>query len=252
MNPVIKHKAALALLATGLSLLSVQEAQAASAFASHATLTYTLGSITNLNPDHPNDLTGLQIFGSFEQANPPDSYIATTGDGTITANNPSVSIPVSLASGFSHSFEIIGGVNDGTADTSQLGWFGLDFNNTSDTSTSSADTYSVEVTLGYQLHAETSGEYANNNVYLDYFNTDSSFAGSDFISASVFALVNVTQLGSSGVYSFNLGPGASQSLYADATITGNLKSSPVPLPAAFWLFLSGISGLFAFGKSRKG
>ena len=251
MNFVYRPTASLALLAAGLVLLNAQEAQAASAFSSHATLTYTLNSITNLNPDHPNDQSGLQIVGSFEQAAPPGSYISTTGDGIVSANNPSVSTPVSVVSGFTHRFEVSGGVNSGTADTSQSGKFGLDFTNISGSNTGSADTYSVEVTLSYQLQAETSGQYANSNVYLDYFNGDGSFSGSDFINASTFSLVNATQLGSSGVYSFLIGPGASQSLLADVGITGSLQASPVPLPMAFWLFLSSVSGLFAFAKCRK-
>ena len=222
----------------GLSLLTVQTAQASSAFTSNATLTYTINIITNNTT--PGNLTALGIQGSFEQAGAPDSYILTTGDGAVTANNP----PLTAGDSFSKTFAVDGNVSNGTVASHHLGWFDLGFNNTG------SDSYSIGVTLDYQLNAVASGEFADSDVTVDFFNSDNSFSGQNAVNASVFALANASQSGSSGLFSFTLGPNASEGLSADVTINGNLQASPVPVPGAVWLFGSAMAGMGLIGRRK--
>lgn len=238
MKPLTKNYKALATLVV-MGLSSAQTTLAASAFSSDATLTYTITNITNLS--NPGDLSGLQILGYFEQAGAPDSYVATTGDGAVTADNPAVG-PISVGTSFSRTFTISGSASDGTVDSSHVGWFSLDFNNLG------SDSYSVELVVDYQLNASAGGQYADTDVFLDYFNSDGSFSGADFVNASVFGLNNATISSSTGPFVFTLGPNASEGLYTDVRINGNLQASPVPLPAAVWSFLA---GLLTFSSMRK-
>src|SRR5690554_5302328 len=144
------------------SLSSGHTAWAASAFSSYATVTYTVNSITNLS--NPGDLLGLEILGSFEQPGAPDSYVSTTGDGAVTANNPTVG-PISVGSSFSRTFAVSGNASDGTVASHYLGWFSLEFNNLS------SDSYSIEVTLDFDLSATASGQFADTSIFLDYYRT---------------------------------------------------------------------------------
>ena len=225
-------------MAISLSLLTVQAAHASSAFTSSATLTYTINSITNNTT--PGNLTALAVQGTFQQAGTPDSFIFTTGDGSVTANNP----PLSIGGGFSKTFAVNGTVTDGTVGSHHLGWYDLGFNNTG------GDSYTIGVTLAYQLNAAVSGQFADSDVTVDYFNNDNSFAGHDFVNASLFGMTNASKSGASGLFSFTLGPNASEGLYADVAINGNLQSA-VPVPGAVWLFGSAVVGMGAIGRRKN-
>jgi hypothetical protein len=247
MNSVKKcHKFIPILLALSPSLLWTTSAQASSSFNSGATLSYSINNITNL--DNAGSLSGLAITGSFELAGVPDYALTLSGDGTVVGNNPNTGplaiSPALLGNVFSHLFTIGGNVGNGTANTSQLGLFGLNFENTG------TDNYSISLTLNYQLTSSVTGQLADSSVALDYFNETSSFAGSDRIDASVFSVGNPELIGSSGVFNFTLAPGATEALYADVNITGNLEASPVPLPASVWLLFAGLSSIVSFGRRR--
>jgi hypothetical protein len=240
------HKFIPVLLALGPSLLWASSAQASSSFDSSAALSYTINSITN--NDNAGSLAGLAITGNFDLAPAPDYSIALSGDGAVVGNNPStgdVAInPILPGSVFSHSFSLTGSTSNGSVDTAQLGLFGLNFKNTG------SENYSISLTLNYQLNLTVGGQFADSSIALDYFNETSSFADFDHIDASVFSLGTAEKSGSSGVFNFTLAPGASEALYADVNITGNLSASPVPLPASFWLLFAGLSGIVSFAKGR--
>lgn len=240
MKPLLhSHKLSAALVAVSLS--TGQTALAASAFSSDATLTYTIQSITNLS--NPGDVSGLEILGYFEQADA-SSYAATTGNGVITADNPTIG-PVAVGTSFSRTFAVSGNASDGTATSSHLGLFRLDFNNLG------SDSYAIELALDFELNASAGGQTADTDIFLDFYRTDSSDGSSTgfaFINASVFGPQNATMADSSEPLLFNLGPNASAGLHADVWINGNLQASPVPLPAAVWLFAT---GLLAFSGVRK-
>jgi hypothetical protein len=245
MKPIVKKHGLMCAVLIGGSLLSAQAAQANVTFNSSAALTFTINSITNLNAEHPNDLSGLEVLGSFEQASVlPYFYTITSGDGSVTANNPSVLPPVTVSNSFSHSFAVSGSALNGAVDSYHTGWFNLDFNNTG------GDSYNIDLTLDYQLNAEASGLFANSNVALDYGYTGNSFTGSDSVDAFTFAgfpYDTDSLTGSNGLI-FTLGSGSTGSFYADAVITENL--APVPVPAAVWFFASGLLGVIGLNKRK--
>lgn len=234
------------LLALSPSLLWTSTAQASSSFNSGATLSYTINSITNLN--NAGSLSGLALTESFELA-ADQNFLNVGGDGAISGDNPSTGpmpiTPISLGTVFSHSFALGGNAGNGSVNASQLGRFGLSFENTG------SDNYEISLTLNYQLNAGVAGQLADSSVVLDYYNGDFSFSGYNLIDASVFSLQNPEITGSSGIFNFTLAPGAAEALYADVKITGNLEASPVPLPASFWLLFAGLSAIVSTGKGAR-
>lgn len=236
----------------GGAMLSAQAAQADATFNSSALLTYTINSITNLNAEHPNDLSGLEVWGFFDQASEPYSYANTSGDGVVLANNPSVA-PFAVGSSFSHSFAVSGSAVNGTVDSYHTGWFNLDFHNTG------TDIYAIDLSLAYQLDAEANGLFASNNVALDYAYTGNDFSGSGSTGAFTFDGYpddSHSVTGANGLV-FTMGSGEWQTVYADAVITGNLESasesiSAVPVPAAVWFFASGLLGLTGLNRRKFG
>jgi len=221
-----------------LLLLSIQTAQASSTIDGAAILKYTINNI-NVSSGSGN-LTGLdirdwsEIFPRDSQSNIPDNL-------SITDVNR-----------FNKTFSFNSTLNDGSAVYFENALLGLNFlNSTTDTS------YDIQVTLDYLLSAdsvapiEAASDQADTSVLLSYFNSDSSFSGADFTAsyANIAAQLRAVQTtGSSGVFSFHLVPGEAEVLFADVKITGNLVASPVPVPAAIWLFASTL--LFLPGLNR--
>ncbi|MDD1620577.1 MAG: VPLPA-CTERM sorting domain-containing protein [Methylococcaceae bacterium] len=241
------HKFIPVLFALGPSLLLASSAQASSSFDSSAALSYTINSITN--NDNAGSLAGLAITGSFDLAAAPDYSVDLSGDGAVFGNNPStgnVAInPILTGTAFSHSFSVSGSASAGSANTSQLGLFGLNFKNTG------SENYTISLSLNYQLNSTVGGQLADSSVALDFFNETSSFTGSKRVDASVFSLENAALNATSDIFSFTLAPGTNETLYADVNITGNLSASAVPLPASFWLLFAGLSGIVSVGKGRR-
>ena len=243
MKHSVKEHSLRAAVLMGGTLLSAQAAQANTTFTSSAALTYTINSITNLNGEHPNDLSGLEVTGSFEQ--PSDYlYVYTRGDGAVGSNDAGV-LPFAVGSSFSHSFAVSGSALNGTVDSYHTGWFKLDFIN------NGADSYAIDLTLAYQLDTEVNGLLANSHVALDYGYTGNDFVGTDHAEAFTFEGYSSdtnSVSGSSGLI-FTLDSGASEIVYADAVITGNLESaSAIPVPAAVWFFASGLLGFTGLNR----
>ncbi len=247
------HLMGLALLCS--SLFVTHSVQADATFDSSAALTYTINSITNLNNAHPTDLSALGVSGYFDQGtDAANYYLATTGDGAVVANNPSYSVdPVSSI--FGHTFNVSGSATNGTVDSLHTGILGLLFNN------SGTDSYSVDVSLGYQLSTAASGLFVTNSIALDYFTlSDSSVFGStDPLGAYTIdggSLSDSQAL--NGVFNhiiFNIGAfdaaNGLEILSANVAVTRTIETSAVPLPGVVWLFLSGLLGVMGFSKLRK-
>lgn len=239
MKSSVRHRPSLALCVIGLSAFSAGAAQASSAFNADATLTYTINSITNL--DHPGDLSQLEILGSFIQS---VASADLTGDGTVVDNNLDIGPSAIAGSVFAHTFAVSGNVSDGTILSHHLGQFDVSFRN------NGQDHYSIGLTLAYQLNANTNGEYADSDVSLDYFNADDTFSGFDAINASVLAQPQNSTSGSSALYGFTLDPSASQALTAYVAINSHMEATPVPVPAALWMFAPSLLGLFGIAKRK--
>lgn len=235
-------------LFVGLALLSAPNIHAATAFNSSANLVYTIQSITNTT--NPGSLAGLSIEGYFEPATPgfdPDTI--TTGDGSVTANNPisgPTSISLTPSSSYSHGFTVSGAASEGSVQTAHSGWFYLNLSN------SGTDVYDINIALDYALSAATSNSDVNTTVLLNYYTANNADVTTEvFISASNAGGASANNNGSSGLFNFQLGAGQSNSFQGDVTITGNIEATAVPIPAAFWLFLSSFSSLFAVVNLKR-
>ena len=244
MNTFINYK----IMPAGLmlmSMLAVDTSEASSSFNSQATITFTIDSISNAGT--AGGLSGLSILGAFEQAGSPVSYLSTTGNGSVDANNPAIdSVSVTIGNPFVYTFSANGNVSSGTVESGNVGWYNLALNNTSAT-----DDYKVILTLTYNLVANVSGDFADNDVVLDLFTFDNPLLGNIFVNANALNSPNAGANGFFPQYTFDVAHNSSVELYADVTIRGNLQAAPVPLPASVWLFLGGLLGIHGLNKRRN-
>lgn len=230
----------------GLMALGAQNAAANATFNSSASLTYSIVSITNLS--HANQLDGLTISASFTQAEIvpyetagfTDSFVKNSGDGSVIANNPDVSLSPLAGSLFAHEFAVSGHAGNGSVESHHFGTYSLGFENLT------TDSYSIVVSLAYQLNPTASGQLADSHVSIDWYSSYSANWGSYFVAAGG------DPVGDPGPvqFSFTLGANASETVNADVAINANLAASPVPLPAAVWTFLAGLLGVLG-AKKRK-
>lgn len=220
MKTIVINKKMLVAM-TALTLFGVGNSQANSSFTSQAEL--------NVSVDTP--FSDLAITGLFEQASSYNGII--NGDGSVAAVFPA-GLPTVTGSNYAFDLFSVSGhaANGEVAGSSYTGWYSLGFTN------QSLSAMSVSLTLNYALAAIASGQYADSSVSLDYFiNNDPS--ANVFLNASVLGQPKAEDNGSK-VITFNLDPGTTQTFHSDVTINGNVSASPVPLPAALWLFLSGL------------
>jgi len=217
---------------TGLAMLGITNVQASSSFNSRSALSFSIGGI----------YAGLDVTGSFAQAGPPDSFVFATGDASVTANNPPV---LSLPLDFTHLFAVSGNVSNGDVTSSHIGRYELGFTNIS------AQSYNINLTLSYDLLANTAGQFANSDVILDFLD-DESTLGNVWVNAASPAGSASNGANNSMNTLFTLAPGLSKTFYTDVTINGSLQASPVPLPAAVWSFLAGLLGILGLKKRKTG
>jgi hypothetical protein len=241
MKFIINSKKILPVLgAICLLPLSSQNAFASSSISSIADLLFSV----NITAQGPGSVNDLLISDSFEMLTPSESEpVSGIGTFTVTPNN---------LSAYQKQLTLVSDVQNGYANLSELGWIDLHFDN------ASADTsYDVEVSLAYDLTSYASanvagGDVADTDILLSFYNNDNSFSGEDYVSSYAnlsSQLDTILQSGSSGVFSFTLAPGASETFFTDVKMTANLEASPVPIPAAIWLFgsaLMAIPGLNGF------
>ncbi len=228
-------------------LLGAPSVRAAASFDATAGLTYTLTDI--INAGNPGSRQGLSLSASFSQAGSPDLIEVVSGDGLVQAQNPAVG-PVAIEDTFSHSFQVRGSVSDGSVTSSHLGQYELAMTNTG------TDSFTVSLRMDYALTAVANGPvegsaFADNDIFLDYFaRTDTAVAGSDQVNASLLGLANSAVTGSTGLLTFTLAPGTSESLLTDVRINGLLEAAAVPLPASLPLLLAAL-GMLSRGVRRS-
>ena len=220
MKTIVINKKMLVAM-TALTLFGVGNSQANSSFTSQAAL--------NVSVDTP--FSDLAITGLFEQANSYNGII--NGDGSVAAVFPAGSPTVTDGNYAFDLFSASGHAANGeVTGSSYTGWYSLGFTN------QNSLTRSISLTLNYALVASASGQFADSSVSLDYY-MDSDPSVNVFLNASVFGQAKAADNGSKAI-TFNLDPGETKTFYSDVTINGNVLASPVPLPAAVWLFLTGL------------
>ncbi|NOT10789.1 MAG: hypothetical protein HOP23_02980 [Methylococcaceae bacterium] len=227
---------------------------AASSFNTNSLVSFTLTGITNLTT--PGDLTDLEVAGSFALDN---GSIVTSSPILLDYIPGSLSSPVNPGNTFSQTFGASGSVSNDNATAYFLATrdpllsgdpslANLFLRNNSLT-----DSYQLGITLDYTLSASASGDVANTDVSLDYYSLNSpSFEGFALAAASAFIAPFGETTSNSVFLSLTLNPGDFEALSADVTINGYIQAaSPVPLPAAFWLFFSALLTMPVFRKSTR-
>ncbi len=219
-----------------LLLLTPLAVQATSVFNSTVTLTYTIDEI--INKTNPGTSDGLTVTGNFmlDQSSS-EIFIPVGSDGTATklTELPDYSVDT-VTDSFSHTMHVSGNASNGSLDAAYLGLYELSFEN------QSADEFEIKLTLDYSLRAEVSGDYAESDIIFDYYNEAGGFESDiDGILAYASAPYDLLQtLPGTASHSFTLAAGEFEAIYADASISGSLEASPVPVPGALILFLSAV------------
>ncbi len=225
--------------------IATQTANASSSFSAEVTLSVTLDGLSNLSSG--TDFSGLSY--DFTPFSGDYNEIVSSGDAIVTDQyNTSGLLPLSLAGTFTESFSVSGNVNNGDASGYFESFSDLSFFNHSTT-----DSYQLDLTFAYTLSASVSGEFADADASIMYFDENglTSVVETD---AAAFASVFGSQqdnVSDSLSISLILAPGDYETLYADAFINGSIAASspaPVPVPAAFWFFAS---ALFPLARARK-
>jgi len=238
-----------AAIALALSLCFVDHALASASYDSRVSLSYSITVLDSSNPTG-GDHTGLNILGTYLQPSDDSSfYAAVSGDGQYLAHSPNPAA-VAVAGSFNGTFTTTASAVLGSIDSLHTGLFGLEFSN------SGPYGYSLAVNLNYALQASVHGEYANSSIFFDYWDGAGSLSGFDYVSAAAFTgyLDDQQSATNTVTWHFTLAAGATQQLYAQAGIQSHLESadaSPVPLPGAAWLFLSGMMASLALTGRRK-
>jgi len=143
------------------------------------------------------------------------------------------------------------GITSATAFSDYFSRLLLIFENTS---TDTNDVADIHVDFNYRLRAQanaadTEVDFADVDASLTYSNENFSVEGFDFAHASSQFGGFAEQLGS-GAFHFVLAAGERENLYFDSAIRGQLEATVVPIPAAVWLFGSGLLGLFVGQRNR--
>ncbi len=237
MKTIMKINKLIFLIAIS-ALYGMQATQASSTFSSTSTVTISIDSITNNT--NAGDLSNLDIVGLFEIDNTAPGFGETaTGDGnssyTHTGGGIDSSItPVTAGDSFSQSFSASGSANNGSVDAYYQALSGLEFFN------NSSDSFTIEYSFSYVLETSVTGDFATNTVALEFFNDLGDIEGYEDSSSSTF-LNLADQTSAAGVsFTLNLEAFEADMFYADVAINGYVEASPVPVPAAGWLMLTGL------------
>ena len=227
-----------AIVMTGLS---IKVAHATSAYTGAADLTITITGISNQSNPGTGYGNDILYSGLFELDSFSDSIIDGTGNVTPTFSNdplPSSSIILPSAFSYNQSMLIDGTISDGNIDSYYLSLTDISLNNTS------SDTYVIDYTVNYNLSVVTSGDYSEGTASIAGDNLglpDDGLGGyievgsfSDSFSESNTLALSLTLEGVSNT-----------DFHAEFEFSGYAKAvaSPVPLPGAVWLFLTGILAL---------
>lgn len=208
-------------------------AQASSHYSGNVDFSYT---ITATNRNTNGDMQSLSIMDFFDSG----AY-AESGTSSYTPNYQSFS-----GLGVSHNLSLQ------AQDTIQLGAAVSDyFSNLlisfENISLDVNDIFDINIDFSYSLTTQASGENADVDATFAYSNENFDLDNFDVSHASIYD--GFTQAFGVDSFGFVLSAGQSENLYFDSAVSGQLEATVVPVPAAVWLFGSGLVGLL--GVQRK-
>lgn len=227
----LNTKKATLLIAPFLAL-STQNAMAISAYNTDTAITY---SISSTGTD------GLSINDSRVSFDNQSSFNSSSSAKSNTEEYFSA-----LDTEYTQLFHAEDSINGDSFASSEYWWdYSISFSNGH-----ASNSYDVTVDYSYNATAEANGEYGYSFIDSGYYNEDDSdFDDTFFLEANT----NESNPDSfSGSIIFTLAAGQSETYYFDIGTGGDLEStaSPVPVPAAVWLFSSALAGLSGFRKFK--
>ncbi|MBS3955133.1 MAG: hypothetical protein KGZ88_19445 [Methylomicrobium sp.] len=112
------------------------------------------------------------------------------------------------------------------------------------------DIYDIRIEFNYTLTAQTTGRFADTDVFFSYSNEN--FNLDELVVAHASSETNsFDQIVNSDSFSFVLAAGELENIYFQSAVVGQLEASVVPIPAAIWLFVSGMVGLIGLRSKQS-
>ncbi|MCK9604894.1 MAG: VPLPA-CTERM sorting domain-containing protein [Methylomonas sp.] len=111
------------------------------------------------------------------------------------------------------------------------------------------DIFDINIDFSYSLTTQASGENADVDATFAYSNENFDLDNFDISHASIYD--GFAQAFGVDSFGFVLSAGQTENLYFDSTVTGQLEATVVPVPAAIWLFGSGMAGLLGMQRKRS-
>ncbi|MCQ8130189.1 hypothetical protein [Methylomonas rivi] len=112
-----------------------------------------------------------------------------------------------------------------------------------------SDIFDISIDFSYSINAQVAGENADAEVQFSYSNEDFSLDNFDLAHASLDGDLFAEVFGFKS-FGFVLSAGQTENLYFDSSVKGELEATVVPVPAAIWLFASGVVGLLGVQRNK--
>jgi len=235
----MKKKSILITSLLALSGLSSQAALASSAYINSGSLTYTISATTKTG-----DLNNLVITDFVDIYTSIDDENSSTSVSTFGS---SYSPYMGLGIDHTNIFTSHDSIANGSVSSTFYSDFIVDFENDSGNST---DVFDISIAYSYTLFVKASGQNAYTEIAGDVFNANNDWLGGEIVSVSEGENPNYFELSFSDTYNFSLNNTTTETFIIETYAYGSLEASPspVPVPAAFWLFGT---ALMAFPSIRK-
>lgn len=121
----------------------------------------------------------------------------------------------------------------------------------SNNSTDLDDIYDISIEFNYTLTAQSTGTFADADVFFSYSNEN--FDLDELVVAHASSETNsFDQIANSKSFSFVLAAGEVENIYFQNAVMGQLEATVVPIPTAIWLFVSGMVGLVGLRSKQLG
>lgn len=230
----LNRKSILLTAATLLLPALAPSAQASSHYSGGVDFSYTI-SATNRNAG--GDMQSLSIADSFDSGNYAESASSAASPSYQAFNGLGVLHNVSL-----HAQD---GIQLGTAVSDYFSQLVISFENIS---LDVNDIFDINIDFSYALNAQVGGESADADAGFAYSNENFELDNFDFAHASNFDVF--AEVFGFDSFGFVLTAGQTENLYFDSSVKGELEATVVPVPAAIWLFGSGVVGLLGMQRNR--
>ena len=225
--------------------MNSQSAFALSSYNSDTTITYTI-TATNLNT-----LGNLDNLDAYDDG--PYFYDDITSPTSQASDDSTIEIFSDFGVSYIQSFQAEDSISSGTAESEYFWEYSTIFENLS---ADPADIFKITLDFNYDMNANVSGETADTEAFFDYSTLSGNISqGSDTLNAFITGSIVNPSLSTSGSKTINffLNAGATEEFYFDVGFTGSLEAtetSPVPVPAAIWLFSSALLAVPGLRKMK--